>query len=135
VLVRAAAALQVGVEELISAPKALCKLYRAETLPRRGRSGVQIRQLLTGTLVGLQMERMELTPGARMRGVPHTAGTREYLTCEIGRVTLAVAGEQWTLEEGDVIVFRGDQKHSYSNPGRGKAVAYSVVVLTPGRMS
>jgi len=36
-----------------------------------------------------------------------------------------------TLEPGDVVVFRGDQRHSYRNPGRSKAVAYSVVALAP----
>jgi len=28
-----------------------------------------------------------------------------------------------------VVVFRGDQRHSYHNPGRSPAVGYSVVVL------
>ena len=133
VLMKAAAALQVSVEELISPPKAQCKLYRSETLPSRGRGGVNIRQLLPDTLVGVQLERMELEPQARLRGVPHTPGAREYLTCEVGTIRLAVGGEQWTLEEGDVIVFRGDQKHSYHNPGRRRVVAYSVIVLGPQR--
>lgn len=31
----------------------------------------------------------------------------------------------------DVVVFRGDQKHAYRNPGRTKAIAYSVVALAP----
>mgnify|MGYP003694347431 CR=1 FL=1 len=44
-------------------------------------------------------------------------GTREYLTCEQGEIQLAVAGEQWRLTAGDVVVFRGDQRHSYRNPG------------------
>jgi quercetin dioxygenase-like cupin family protein len=75
------------------------------------------------------MDRLELEPGGVLVGVPHTAGTREYLTCELGRIELAAAGESWTLAPGDVLVFRGDQKHSYKNPGRLRAVAYSVVVL------
>jgi hypothetical protein len=29
-------------------------------------------------------------------------------------------------------VFRGDQRHSYTNPGRAPAVGYSVVLLTRG---
>ena len=33
---------------------------------------------------------------------------------------------------GDVVVFRGDQNHSYRNPGRKKAIAFSVVALAPG---
>ena len=34
------------------------------------------------------------------------------------------------VEPGDVLVFRGDQRHSYRNPGRKTAVGYSVVLLT-----
>jgi quercetin dioxygenase-like cupin family protein len=62
-------------------------------------------------------------------GVPHTAGTREYLTCERGRITLAAAGEVFELGAGDVVVFQGDRRHSYRNPGRDPAVGYSVVLL------
>jgi hypothetical protein len=29
------------------------------------------------------------------------------------------------------VVFRGDQKHSYENPGMKTAVGYSVVLLAP----
>jgi len=37
--------------------------------------------------------------------------------------------EEWRLLPGDVLVFRGDQRHSYANPGARRAVGYSVVVL------
>ena len=71
---------------------------------------------------------MELPPGAALTGIPHTPGTREYLTCESGRIELAAAGERWQLAPGDVLVFRGDQRHGYRNPdGRSTAVAISVV--------
>jgi hypothetical protein len=30
-----------------------------------------------------------------------------------------------------VVVFRGDQRHGYRNPGSGLAVAYSVVAFAP----
>jgi quercetin dioxygenase-like cupin family protein len=66
-----------------------------------------------------------------MAGVPHTAGTREYLTCERGRVELAAGGATFVLEPGDVVVFRGDQKHGYRNPGAVEAIAYSVVAFAP----
>ncbi|HSB60948.1 MAG TPA: DNA-binding protein, partial [Vicinamibacteria bacterium] len=33
------------------------------------------------------------------------------------------------LGPGDVLVFRGDQRHSYTNPGARPAVGYSVVLL------
>jgi quercetin dioxygenase-like cupin family protein len=58
-------------------------------------------------------------------------GTREYLTCEAGQIRLSVGGEPFTLEAGDVVVFRGDQRHSYHNPGGRTAVGYSVVLLAP----
>jgi quercetin dioxygenase-like cupin family protein len=64
-------------------------------------------------------------------GVPHTPGTREYLTCERGQVELVASGESFRLGPGDVVIFRGDQRHSYHNPGRTTAVAYSVVALRP----
>jgi quercetin dioxygenase-like cupin family protein len=66
-----------------------------------------------------------------MTGVPHTAGTREYLTCETGRIVLTASGERYELGPGDVVVFRGDQRHAYANPGGVTAVGYSVVVLAP----
>ena len=130
VLVKVAAALRVSVEELISTPKAVCKLYRSRALESRERGGVTVRQLLPDALVGLRIERMELEPRAHLKGIPHTPGTREYLTCERGKIRLVVAGEQYDLDEGDVIVFRGDQKHSYHNPSARNIVAYSVIVLS-----
>ena len=77
----------------------------------------------------MEIDRIELPPRVKMTGVPHTPGTREYLTVESGAITLVAAGESFELEVGDVIAFRGDQRHSYANPGTKVAVGYSVVVL------
>jgi quercetin dioxygenase-like cupin family protein len=63
--------------------------------------------------------------------VPHTPGTREYLVCETGNMALVASGERFLLDPGDVVVFRGDQKHSYENVGTKVAVGYSVVLLAP----
>lgn len=134
VLVKVAAALQVPVEELISPPKAVARLYRAETIPKQRRGNVIIRKLLPDHLHGLELERMELAPVSRMLGTPHRMGTREYLACEAGEVELVVSGEKYELAPGDVVVFRGDQKHSYANRGEKVAVAYSAVVLASGGM-
>lgn len=131
VLIKVANALQVRVEELLGPPKAAARHYEASSLPVRKRGKVSVRQLLPEHVPGLDLERMELPPGASMTGVPHTPGTREYLTCERGEVELAAAGSRWRLKAGDVVVFRGDQKHSYRNPGRGLAVAYSVIAFAP----
>jgi transcriptional regulator with XRE-family HTH domain len=129
VLHRAATALQVSIEELLSAPRAAARLYARGSLPVRTPGQATVQKLLPDPIPGMAIERMEITPGGRMTGVPHTPGTREYLTVESGEMQLVVAGEKWQLTPGDVVVFRGDQRHSYHNPGRATAVGYSVVVM------
>ncbi len=131
VLMKVAGALQVTLEELVGAPRASARLYRASELPQNKRGKAIIRRLLPDPIPGLELERMEFPPGAAFAGVPHTAGTREYFTCESGSLELSAGGERWQLEPGDVVVFRGDQRHGYRNPGRDTAVAYSAVSLSP----
>lgn len=131
VLVKVANALQVRLDELLASPRQPARHHHAADLPVRERGAVRVRKLLPEPLPGLDLERMELPPGARMAGIPHTPGTREYLTCERGTVELAVAGERYMLAEGDVVTFRGDQRHGYHNPGKTPAVAYSVIAFAP----
>ncbi len=129
---RVALALQVTVEELISPPRSACRFYAAGSLATRTRGGVIIAHLLPDHIPGVMMDRIELPARSAIAGVPHTDGTREYLTCESGEIVLSVAGESWTLGHGDVVVFRGDQKHGYANRGSHPAVGYSVVLLAAG---
>lgn len=131
VLHAVALALGVPIEELIAEPRADVKHYAQGTLPSRLRGSVTVRSLLPDNVPGTMMERLELPPGARLVGVPHTPGTREYLTCEKGEIELTASGESFRLSPGDVVVFRGDQRHSYGNPGRKIAVGYSFVLLVP----
>jgi transcriptional regulator with XRE-family HTH domain len=129
VLERVARALQVTLEELVSAPRAAVQYYPRGTLPVRQRGVVEVRKLLPDAIPGMELERMALPPRARLVGVPHTPGTREYFACESGSIELVAAGERWTLAAGDTVAFRGDQRHSYANPSTSIAVGYSVVVL------
>ena len=46
-------------------------------------------------------------------------------------VSVTASGARYTLRDGDVVVFRGDQPHSYQNDERTAAVGYSTVVLAP----
>jgi transcriptional regulator with XRE-family HTH domain len=131
VLVKVANALQVRLDELLAPPRQPGRHIRAAELPVRQRGQVTVRKLLPETIAGLDLERMALPPGARMGGVPHTPGTREYLTCERGEVELSVGGAVYRLAAGDVVVFRGDQRHGYHNPGRVDAVAFSVIAFAP----
>jgi len=128
VLVRIATALSVTLDELLSPARAAVQVYRRDELPVRRRGSVEVRQLLPDAIPGVTVERLALSAGARLVGVPHKPGTREYLTCEAGRVRLTASGESHELERGWVVVFRGDQRHSYHNPGDEEAVAYSVVL-------
>ncbi len=130
VLQKAAAALQVSIEELIGPPRTACQLFRASETPTRRRGNALTRALIPESIPGLDISRMELPPGGRMNGTPHTPGTREYLTCESGRLELAASGEVWQLEPGDTLVFRGDQRHTYRNPGKRTAIGISVVCFS-----
>jgi transcriptional regulator with XRE-family HTH domain len=132
VLSKAAAALGVSIEELIGPPRSACQFFPAKEAVFKQRGDARVRPLVPESLPGLDIVRMELPAGGSMQGTPHTAGTREYLTCESGVVELAAAGEVHRLEAGDALVFRGDQRHSYRNPGREAAVAVSVVTFAPG---
>jgi XRE family transcriptional regulator, regulator of sulfur utilization len=131
VLHKVATALQVSLEELVARPRASARHYPRESLPVRQRGAGMLRKLLPDPLPGMEFDRMELPPRVRIAGVPHTPGTREYLACEEGQLVLVASGERFELQAGDVVVFRGDQKHSYENPGDRTAVGYSVVLLTP----
>lgn len=129
VLLKVAGALHVALEELLAPPRGTGRLYRADELRVHRRGAVTIRKLLPEVLRGLDIERLELPPGSAMAGVPHTVGTREYLTCERGTIELAVRGRSFELSPGDVVVFAGDQRHGYRNVGRGLAIAHSVVTF------
>jgi transcriptional regulator with XRE-family HTH domain len=130
VLDRVAHAFQVTLEELVAAPRSEARRYPRTELPEKIRGGARVRKLLPDPIPGMEIDRLVLAPRGRMTGVPHTPGTREYLTCESGEIVLVASGEEYQLEAGDVVAFRGDQRHSYANPGAKPAVAYSVVVLT-----
>ncbi len=134
VLSQLAGALRISIEELLSAPRARCHLYGKGTLPThsRGKGGdAVVHKLLPDPIPGMEIDRFELAPRARMTGVPHRPGTREYLACERGRITLWTSGERFDLTPGDVAAFEGDQRHSYANEGDCVAVGFSVVTLAP----
>lgn len=132
VLRRAAAALQVSIEELIGPPRTAARLFPASEIRVRRRGRAALRPLLPEAIAGLEISRLELAPGGHLAGIPHTPGTREYLNCEAGRIELVASGERWELGPGDVLVFRGDQRHAYRNLDAARpAVAISVVCFAP----
>ena len=130
-LAKVSAALQVSIEELLAAPRAEVQLIHGSELPimKRAQGTTLIYKLLPDPIPGMEMDRMELSPGSRFGGIPHVAGTREYLTCIEGEVRVYVAGSSYQVGPGDVLAFQGHQPHSYHNPGSKKAICISIVVL------
>jgi transcriptional regulator with XRE-family HTH domain len=128
VLNKAANALNISIEELVGPPRSEFKFIPAAKVRERKRQGAKIRPLVAETIAGLEITRTELEAGGRMIGVPHKEGTREYLTCERGQVELVAAGKHHLLNEGDMLVFRGDQRHSYINPDK-RSISVSVSVV------
>jgi transcriptional regulator with XRE-family HTH domain len=133
VLARLSLSLQVSIEELLSTPRAQSQLFKKGNLKSISRSGgaVSVAKLLPEPVPGMEIDRIELKPGARLSGVPHRPGTREYLCCERGQLTLWAAGERLDLSPGDVAAFQGDQRHSYLNEGDTLAIGFSVVAIVP----
>ena len=134
VMTALAEGLQIRLEELLSAPRAQIAHFPKGSLKssQRDRGRASVWKLLPEPIPGLEIDKMRLKPGARMTGVPHRSGTREYLTCETGEITLWAAGERVEVKAGDVVAFQGDQRHSYSNEGSSVAVGFSVVTFAPG---
>jgi transcriptional regulator with XRE-family HTH domain len=128
VLSKAANALNVSIEELLGSPRSEFQFIPAEKVRERKRQDAKIRPLVPDALPGLEISRTELSPGGRLVGVPHTTGTREYLSCERGKVELIAGGKHHLLNEGDMLVFRGDQRHSYLNPDK-RRVSISISVV------
>jgi transcriptional regulator with XRE-family HTH domain len=133
-LTRLSLALSVSLEELLSAPRGLYQLVKAADVTSRPRgkdSSVQVFELLPDPIPGMHIDRMEFAPGGRMAGTPHIQGTKEYMTCLQGEVTVRTGRQVFRVEKGDVLAFPGDQPHAYENTRSGRSTCLSVVVLAP----
>lgn len=132
-LCKLAAALGVSIEELLSRPRNATSLLQADQVPVQNRSGgrVKVHKMMPDKVRGIEIDRLVFTSGASMGGKPHLAGTKEYLVTLRGGVSVSVGGENWEVNEGDVLAFPGDQKHGYRNSGRGQTEALSIVLPLP----
>ena len=84
VLVKVAGALGTSIEQLIAPPRSVARFYPRETLQRRTRGKVAVRDLLVEPVPGLSVERAELPAGARVKAAGPGSGVRQYLACEVG---------------------------------------------------
>ena len=131
VMMKLASALQVLMEELVAPPRSMVRHFTVEELHQRQRGDSSVRQLLPEPIRGLKLERIELPAGAHLAGIPHARGTQKYIVCESGPITVGVAGESIVMALGDVVVFRGDQRHSYENRESTPAVCFGLVTAAP----
>ena len=131
VIMRLASALQVLIEELVAPPRSMVRHFKADELPQRQRGPVSVRKLLPDPIGGLDVERIEVPAGANFVGIPSMRGARKYLSCDRGQLSVNVDGEDFPMDEGDLLVFRADQRHSYVNTGSGISVAFGIVTLAP----
>lgn len=130
-LSKLALALGVPYEEILSAPRSSCILMRNHELKKHQRAQGKVNkvELLPRPIPGLQFERLELQAYALLIGTPHTKGTREYFTCIKGRIAVIIEGSEYFLEEGDVLAFLGDRKHTYKNLEGTESQGISIVAL------
>jgi XRE family transcriptional regulator, regulator of sulfur utilization len=131
VLLKISNALEVSLNELMSPPRADCKLIPSKDVPIKTRKGIVVRKILPDKAGATDIDEMILEAGATFPGTPHIEGTKEYFTCIEGEVTISVLGQIYKLKAGDVLTFPGDKPHAYKNSGRSKARGFSVVLFRP----
>jgi len=130
-LQKMAQALQVKIDELLSPPISQVQYYQSHDLPKKKRDGglALIYNLLPHPLPGVELERVLLEKGSGFTGVPHRKGTREYYLGLEGEVEIISLGQRYKVYAGDVLIFPGDEKHSYKNIGKRKTVGVSVILF------
>ena len=74
-----------------------------------------------------------LKPGGEERAKPHAIGTREQIYVVQGRLLVESAGRSAELAAGDVLFFRADRGHRYSNPGTEPARFLLIMRYPPGQ--
>ena len=63
----------------------------------------------------------------RWNSEPHLQGTIEFFTVTEGSVKIINDGEEFILNKGDGIQFRGDVPHSYQNIADCQSTAYNIM--------
>lgn len=132
-LAKLSAALHISIEQFLVPRRAICQLIKAEDVPvqMRSQGAVEVFKLLPDPYPNMAVDRFEIKPGAQMKGIPHTTGTKEYFHCTQGEFTVNVLGESFSVKKGDVFAFPGEVNHTYINPGKTVAIGISVVIVAP----
>ena len=130
-LLKLSTALGINVDELLARPTNETQLVRKADLQARAKTKgrATIYNLLPNPIRGVELERMEIQVGGSYTGTPHLKGTKEYFNCVQGSAQIYVAGEAFNVSSGEVLVFPGDEKHSYRNSAKSLLVGISAVIF------
>ncbi len=126
-MTKIANALEIKIEELFVKRSLTAQIIKSKDLSYKDKNGSQVFNLLPTPIKGLVIEKFELAPLNGFIGIPHLKGTTEYFICIQGRVKVSVSGEDFIVNKGDILIFLGNEKHSYENLTNAKAMAISVV--------
>lgn len=129
-LMRVAQSLEVGLEELLAPPIADATLIKQGEFPFKDKGGNLVFNLLPSPIKGLIIEKFELNPHSGFTGIPHLKGSKEYFTCVQGKALVTVTGESFEVGLGDVLIFKGDEKHAYKNLLPSKTMVISIIIKT-----
>lgn len=78
----------------------------------------------------LHINDITMLPNCFTKGVPHPEGSHELFLCLAGTATVEVQGEQFTVEQGDLIYFHGHLPHCYGNKSESEVRAVAVVFMS-----
>ena len=119
VVFKIASALGMTIDQLVESSQRKIMHIPASSMPRV-QSGDKVYRAVTVSPVGafhfVQIV-FELDAGGTYEGKPHFPGSDEYLYVSQGEIELSVAGEKIHLKQGETACFRGNVRHTYSNPG------------------
>jgi len=132
-VVTVAAALNVGLDELVSPPPEhrFFKVTPDQVKELRADGGRFVSRLLSPIASrGVQIQHLRLEAGCNSEGRGHPLGSQEFLFPYEGAVRMAIGGEEVTVEAGALLQFPGHVPHIYQNPSRQTlARAFSAVIL------
>lgn len=126
-------ALNVSVEELISAPMEEFRIIKSFDIPikEQKNGSVMIQKLLPDPIAGMEIDKITLEPLSRMKGSPHIKNTKEYFYCIKGEFEIYINKQVYIVKQGDLFRFPGDRAHAYVNPHKNKkAEGFSVVAFS-----
>jgi len=131
-LIGIARALEVPVEELLVSSMPDITLIKQKNLRSRNKNNCFIFDLLPTPIKGLIVEKFIYPSKGHFVGIPHLKGTKEYYITLKGKSQVVVGGETFIVEEGDLLIFPGDEKHSYKNLLTKDCIALSLLIRDDG---